>query len=137
MWDRFWLDGLFLDRSRDIVGMTMKLVRVPSCLVGVSKEEKPVSMGIPYRSRFHFGDFRNIFFVVDAIAQNIAKIPECTLQGIGCPFFLSFLKSSSFPLAIFDVPVADILAGFRMSIDFDSFMRGNRYIPHDKSHLST
>lgn len=70
-------------------------------------------MGFSYRSRFHFRDFRNIFFVIDAIAQNVAKIPEGTLQGIRCPFFLSFLKSSSFPLAVFDVPVADILAGFR------------------------
>ena len=77
-------------------------------------------MGLPYRSRFHFGDFRNIFFVIDAIAQNIAKIPECALQGIGCPFFLRFFKSSSLPLAIFDVSVSDILAG--LSIDSDTLM---------------
>lgn len=80
-----------------------------------------MSMGLPYGSGFHFSDFRNIFFVVDAIAQNVAKVPECTLQGISCPFFLSFLKSSSFSLAIFDVSVSDILAG--LSIDFDSLMK--------------
>lgn len=113
MWTRLCLDGLFLNRSSDIVGMAMKLVRVPSRLVEVSKEENTVSMRLPYRSRFHFGDFRDIFFVVDAIAQNVSKVPECTLQGISCPFFLGFLESSSFPLAIFDVSVADVLAGFR------------------------
>ena len=46
MWARFWLDGFLLNRSRGIVGMTMELVGVPSCLVEVSKEEKYRAEGV-------------------------------------------------------------------------------------------
>lgn len=65
---------------------------------------------LTYRSRFNFRDFRNIIFVVDAIAQNVAKVPQCTLKGISRPFFLGFLEGSSFAFAVLDMTVSYVLS---------------------------
>lgn len=62
-----------------------------------------------YRSDFDFGNLGKVVLIIDTVAQNIAEGPQCTLQCIGCPFFLSFLECCRFALAVLDVTVANIL----------------------------
>lgn len=74
--------------------MTVEIIHIPFC-----------------RRRLDFGDLGNIVLVVDTVSQNIAKVPQCTFQGICCPFFLRLLESRRLALAVLNVSVPNILAG--------------------------
>lgn len=60
-------------------------------------------------SNFQFGDLSQILLVVDTVAKYITKVAKSPLQSISSTFFLSFFECSSFPLAILDVTIANIL----------------------------
>lgn len=86
----------------------MEIIWIPPGLRNFSPYPHTMSRST-HRCDFDLGDFRYVVFVIHTISEDIAKIPKSTLQGIGCPLFLRFFESRSFPLAILCVAVSDVL----------------------------
>lgn len=60
-------------------------------------------------SNLDLGHSLEIVFVVEAIAQDVAKVAQGSFQGVGGGFLFSFLESSGLAFAILDVAVANVL----------------------------
>lgn len=60
-------------------------------------------------SWFELGDLCQVFLIVNAVAEQVTKTPQGSLQSICGALFLSFLESRSFAFAILDVAISDIL----------------------------
>ena len=67
-----------------------------------------------YRRCLHFRHFRYVILIVNAIAQHVTEVPQCTLQGICSSFFLCFFEGRSFPFTVLNVAVPDILTSFKV-----------------------
>jgi hypothetical protein len=94
----------------------MKVIHVPSSLEACQYIRSINSQTIinTYRCCLHFCYFRYVILVINAIAQHIAKVPQCTLESVCSSFFLGFLEGSSFSLGIFYVAVPNILKSFKL-----------------------
>lgn len=67
-------------------------------------------LGIPSRwCHLNLGDPLKVVLVVQAVAEHVAKVAQCSLQCICCGFFLGFFKSSCLALAVLDVSVSYVL----------------------------
>lgn len=62
-----------------------------------------------YRRDLDLRNLRKILLIVYTIPQDVPKIAKRPLQRICGSFFLSFLESSGFTLAILDMAISDIL----------------------------
>jgi hypothetical protein len=62
-----------------------------------------------YWSGFDLGHFREVLLIIDAVAENVSKGPQCPLQSICCALLLGFLESGGFALAVFYMAVSNVL----------------------------
>lgn len=62
-----------------------------------------------YRSGFQFRHFRDIVFVVDAVAEQVAEVTQRSFQSIGRAFLFGLLERWSLSLAILCMTIADVL----------------------------
>ncbi len=58
---------------------------------------------------FEFGDFGDVVFIIDAISEDIPKVPKRSFQRVCSAFFLGLFKGRSFAFAIFNVAIAYVL----------------------------
>lgn len=73
---------------------------------------------VPFRwSHFDLCDFLKIILVVQAIAQNVAKVPKRSFQSIcGC-LLLGLFECCGFALAVLDLSIPNVLKEFSNSSD--------------------
>ena len=80
---------------------------------------------------FKFGDFGDIVFVVDAVAEEIPKVSKSPFQCVCSALLLSLFKCRSFAFAIFDVAITYVL--WTMSVQTHINVEGDA--PHDMCRL--
>lgn len=98
-----------------VVWMSVELFRIPFGLKNVITSHQKTELG-PYRCDLHLCNFRHVVRIVDTISQDVTEIPKGTLQSIGRPLLLCFLKGRSFAFTILDVTVSEILGNVSKDI---------------------